>query len=57
MSDLQTPIPSLADRVRPVAAGEPIVGVHFLGRTPVFVLGEQALLFARRGRRAARRGA
>jgi WD40 repeat protein len=40
------PTPSLADRVRPVAAGGAIVGVHFLGRTPVFVLGEQALLFA-----------
>src|SRR5665647_1160376 len=41
-----SPIPSLTDRVRPVAVGEPIVGVHFLGRTPVFVLGEQTLLFA-----------
>jgi len=40
------PIPSLADRVRPVEAGGPIVAVHFLGATPVFVLGEEALLFA-----------
>jgi WD40 repeat protein len=46
MSDTTAPIPSLADRVRPVAAGAPIVGVHFLGKTPVFVLGEEALLFA-----------
>ena len=38
--------PSLADRVRPIAAGAAIVGVHFLGKTPVFVLGEEALLFA-----------
>jgi len=46
MSDVQPPIPSLADRVRPIAAGGGIVGVHFLGRTPVFVLGEEHLLFA-----------
>jgi WD40 repeat protein len=46
MSDLQAPIPSLADRVRHIAAGAPVVGVHFLGKTPVFVLGEEALLFA-----------
>ena len=46
MSDTSTPIPSLADRVRPIAAGGAIVGVHFFGRTPVFVLGEEALLFA-----------
>ena len=39
-------IPSLADRVRPIAVDAPIVGVHFLGKTPVFVLGEEALLFA-----------
>jgi WD40 repeat protein len=37
---------SLADRVRPVAAEGTIVGVHFFGSTPVFVLGEEALLFA-----------
>jgi WD40 repeat protein len=46
MSDLQAPIPSLADRVRPIAAGAPVVGVHFFDRTPVFVLGEEHLLFA-----------
>ena len=46
MSDLQAPIPSLADRVRHIAAGAPVVGVHFLGKTPVFGLGEEALLFA-----------
>ena len=37
---------SLTDRVRPVSAGAPVVGVHFFGRIPVFVLGEEALLFA-----------
>jgi WD40 repeat protein len=46
MSDTSTPLPSLADRVRSVAAGAPVVGVHFLGARPVFVLGEEALLFA-----------
>jgi WD40 repeat protein len=40
------PIVSLADRVRPVTANAPVVGVHFLKRTPVFVLGEETLLFA-----------
>jgi len=46
VSDTATPIPSLADRVRPIAAGAAVVGVHFLGATPVLVLGEEALLFA-----------
>jgi WD40 repeat protein len=46
MTDTTTPIPSLADRVRPIDAGATIVGVHFLGATPVFVLGEEHLLFA-----------
>ena len=42
----ESPIPSLADRARHIEAGEPIVGVHFFDRSPVFVLGEQALLYA-----------
>ncbi len=46
MSDSQAPTPSLADRVRPVSARAPVVGVHFFGATPVFVLGEESLLFA-----------
>jgi WD40 repeat protein len=46
VSDTQIPIPSLADRVRSVNAGASVVDVHFLGSTPVFVLGEEALLFA-----------
>jgi WD40 repeat protein len=49
MSDTSTPLPSLADRVRPVNADAPVVGIHFLGQTPVFVLGEEALLFAAEG--------
>ena len=46
MSSTAPSLPSLADRVRPIAANAAIVGVHFLGQTPVFVLGEEALLFA-----------
>ncbi len=37
---------SVTERTRALAAGASVVGVHFLGSTPVFVLGEQALLFA-----------
>lgn len=49
MTSTDTPLPSLADRVRAIdASGETIVGAHFLGSTPVFVLGEEALLFAPR---------
>jgi WD40 repeat protein len=46
MTNLNTPLPSLAGRVRKIDAGSPIVGVHFFARMPVFVLGEEALLFA-----------
>jgi len=47
MSDISpSAIPSLADRVRAVNVEGAIVGAHFLGATPVFVLGEEALLFA-----------
>jgi WD40 repeat protein len=52
-----TAIPSLADRVRSLARQDaPIVGVHFLGRAPVFVLGEEALLFAEGERKVAVHG-
>ena len=40
---------SVADRARPIAAGAPVVAAHFLGDVPVFVLGEEALLFAPKG--------
>jgi WD40 repeat protein len=46
VSDTAAPLPSVADRVRAVTAGAPVVGMHFLRQTPVFVLGEEALLFA-----------
>jgi WD40 repeat protein len=44
MSD--TAIPSLADRVRTVAMDSQVVAVHFVDRSPVFVLSEETLLFA-----------
>jgi WD40 repeat protein len=49
MTDTATQLPALSDRVRPVAAGAAVVGVHFLAAVPVFVLGEEALLFAAEG--------
>jgi len=45
MVDTKNSIPSIADRVKPVAAGAPVVAVHFLKDRAVFVLGEEALLF------------
>jgi WD40 repeat protein len=36
--------PSIAERIRPVAAGAAVVAVHFVGRTAAFVLGEEAVL-------------
>ena len=56
MSTSSTAIPSLADRARHLTAEMPVVGVHFLGRTPVFVLGEEALLFADGERKVAVHG-
>jgi len=46
MTDTHAALPSLADRARHVDVDGTVVGVHFFGRTPVFVLGEEALLFA-----------
>src|SRR5690348_12582696 len=46
MSSITTSLPSLAGRVRAIEAGAAVAGVHFLGAAAVFVLGEEALLFA-----------
>ena len=46
MSDTRSSTVSVIERTRAVSAGGPIVGAHFLGQTAVFVLGEEALLFA-----------
>ena len=45
MTDTRNQIPSVVDRTKPVAAGAPVVAVHFLGETAAFALGEEALLF------------
>jgi len=37
-------VPSVTDRAKPVAAGAPVVGIHFLGQTAAFVLGEETVL-------------
>ncbi|HVY59289.1 MAG TPA: WD40 repeat domain-containing protein [Xanthobacteraceae bacterium] len=44
MSETRTETASVVARTRPVAAGAPIVAVHFMADTAVFVLGEEALL-------------
>ncbi len=46
MAEGEGALPSLSDRVRRIEANASIVGVHFLGATPVFVLGEDELLYA-----------
>jgi hypothetical protein len=46
MSETRSGTVSIVERTRAVAAGGAVVGAHFLGRTAVFVLGEQMLLFA-----------
>jgi WD40 repeat protein len=46
MSDTRPAAVSVAERVRAVKADAPVVGVHFLNDTPVFVLGEEALVSA-----------
>ena len=44
MSESRNDTVSLAERARRVAAEAPVVAAHFLGRTAVFVLGDEALL-------------
>ena len=46
MADTRAPAntPSVVERTRAVAAGAPVVAVHFLGRTAALVLGEEAVL-------------
>jgi WD40 repeat protein len=46
MSDLRRDTVSVVERTRAVAAGGAIVSAHFLGRSAVFVLGEEALVVA-----------
>jgi WD40 repeat protein len=48
MSDARTEASSVVDRVRPIDPGGSVVAAYFLKDTPVFVLSEEALLFAPR---------
>jgi WD40 repeat protein len=44
MSEARTDTISIVERTRAIDAGAPVVGLHFLDRTAVFVLGEEHLL-------------
>jgi WD40 repeat protein len=44
MTDTRAATVSITDRVRPVAAGAPVVAVYFLKQTAAFVLGEETAL-------------
>src|ERR1700712_1205632 len=46
MASTESGVPSIVEHTRAVAAGAPVIGIHFLGRTAAFVLGEETLLFA-----------
>ncbi len=46
MSDTRSDTVSVVERTRAVTAGGAVFAAHFLGRTAVFVLGEEALVFA-----------
>jgi WD40 repeat protein len=48
MTDTHTSpnVPSIVERTRSIRAGTSVFGAHFLGRTAVFVLGEEALILA-----------
>ncbi len=46
MTDTRSDTVSVVDRTHPVAVRGAIVAAHFLGRTAVFVLGEEAMVFA-----------
>src|ERR1700733_13453961 len=45
MTDARTDTVSVVERTHPVAAGAPVVAAHFLDRTAIFVVGEEAWLF------------
>jgi WD40 repeat protein len=46
MSDTRAETVSVVERTRLIAAGGAVAGVHFLGRTVAFVLGEEAIMLA-----------
>jgi WD40 repeat protein len=46
MTDTRADTVSVVERTRPVPAGGAVIAAHFLKRTAVFVLGEEAMMFA-----------
>jgi WD40 repeat protein len=46
MTDSRADTISVVERTRPVPAGGAVIAAHFLDRTAVFVLGEEAMIFA-----------
>jgi WD40 repeat protein len=44
VTDTRADTPSVVDKTRLVAAGAPVMAVHFLGRTAAFALGEETIL-------------
>lgn len=46
MSDTRSDTVSVVERTHTVAASSAVTAIHFLGRTAVFALGEEALVFA-----------
>src|SRR5579863_6384139 len=46
MADTRADTVSVVERTRPVPAGGAVIAAHFLKRTAVFVLGEEAMMFA-----------
>jgi len=49
MADTRSDTVSVVERTRPIAAAGPVVAAHFLNRTAVFALSEEALLFVELG--------
>jgi WD40 repeat protein len=46
VTDSRSDTVSVVPRTHPVNAGDPIVGAHYLGRTALFVLGEESFVLA-----------
>jgi WD40 repeat protein len=46
MTDTRSDTVSVVERTHPVAAGGSVIAAHFLGRTAVFVLGDEAMVLA-----------
>src|ERR1700689_4105744 len=46
MTDARSETVSVVERTQSVAADGAVIAAHFLGRTAVFVLGEEAMVFA-----------